>query len=357
MLIGLFLGGIFFVVGAFVLQGLRKIPADPPHKAVVTIFGKRVQQVKDEGWRFFPVCPWWYGFILVNVTKVNQDLPMQTVRTPDRAELNIPISLTWTPAYEIWEKTPEGETKRESPDLLIQYLNTGGEKGVKTILEDIVHERLREWAFSQEEGPQDWIQAMAAREEAIAILLKAILGEELTPVRAPFPTSVLLKYFATPQIPPNEHEEKRYGKNWEKITTDFSSNTDQKEETRKAVEERRTAIRRARQGNGHFACPQLGILINRLNVGEIKPLGELAKAAETEAKEQQERKGEVFEIETDLIKARQLVEAADKAGEKLSLGDAYRIVMEWKATREGRGFTIPGLAPEIARVAQKFFGR
>lgn len=297
MLMGIVLGGLVFLVGAYILWGFRKIPAQPPHVALITIFGKRQKKLKEEGWRFFHLYPYWYGYIKINVTKVNQDLPKQTVRTPDLAELEIPISVTWTPAWKIKEVVAEHETERKSPEYLIEYLNSGGEAGVRTILEDIIRERLREWSISSEEGPQDFKTAMGAREEAVAVLLKAILGEELERIPSEIPTSVLLKYF------PHKDESRFAGqemqswqKKWKRIYDGYSD--ERKIEIERAVERRRREIKMARQGNGWFKKSQLGIILNRLNVGEIKPTegSRLSKAMELEVAEDRERIGETLEL-------------------------------------------------------------
>lgn len=272
--------------GGFILQGLRKIPAQPPHKGILTVWGERQPVIKAEGWRFFPIYPWWYGAVLINVTKINQDLPEQIVRTPDLAELAVPISITFTP-------------DKDNPENLIVFLNSGGESGVKNIIQDIVRERIREWAIAVEEGPQTWQAAMRSQDEATKILVTEITGED----------------------PPKD------------------------------------IIKLIRRGNGILKIPQLGIVLNRLNVGEIKPKGQLAEVAESEVKEAQERRGEVFEVDTDIIKARQLVNAAAERNETLSLQEAYRIILEWKATREGRGFTIPGISPLITEIAKAILGR
>ncbi|MDI6717919.1 MAG: SPFH domain-containing protein [Patescibacteria group bacterium] len=339
---GIFPALIVLTAGAFVLQGLRKIPAKPPHKALVTIFGARVEKTKNEGWRFFPLYPYWYGYIPVKVEKVDHNLPPQIIRTPDLAELTVPISMTWTPIA-----TGEG---------LKTFINNGGESGVKNILEDIVAERLRNWAIAKEEGPVEWQEAMAAGEKASATLLKAILGDRLIPIPSEIPTLVLFSYFGSPKKKPRSEEDKlKWGENWEKV--DEILEREGKEKVREAFERRRQEVIRARQGNGTFELPQLGIVINRLNIGEIKPNGNLAKSAELKVKEEQERKAEVYEVETDLIKARSLVEAAKKSGQSLTLKEAFQIIMEWKTTREGRGFTVPGVAPAIAEVAKIFTGR
>lgn len=357
---------IFFLVGAFFLQGLRRIEANPPHVALVTIFGERNARYKREGWRFFPIYPYWYGFVEINVFKVNQDLEEQIVRTPDRAELGIPISITWTPDYEGIPdpKNPEKFLKKGA-EQLITFLNSRGETGVRTILQDIVRERLREWAFSNIEGPQNWQEAMGAQEEAVEVLLKAILGEALDLIPSAVPTPILMKYFSNPQKPLTETEQKKWGENWIKVTEKFQEEATKKgkteeqyiEEIKEAVNKRQKDVAKARQGNGRFHLSQLGIVINRLNIDEIKLKGKLAEAAEFEVKEKQERIGEIFEIKTDVLKALQLVKHFKKMGEKIPISDAFRIIMEWKTTREGKGFTIPGIAPALADLAKIFLSK
>ena len=108
-------------IGLILLSlGIKYIPSNPPHKGVLTRLGERTGEYKDEGLRY--VIPLIDGIIPVKVEKVNHDLPSETVRTPDLAVLEIPISLTWTP----------------HEDYLINYLNSGGETGVNNIISDVV---------------------------------------------------------------------------------------------------------------------------------------------------------------------------------------------------------------------------
>lgn len=211
------------VIGAFILQGLRKIPAEPPHIAVVTFLGKRTRKIKREGWRFFPLYPFLYGAILVDMTKKNQDLPPQVVRTIDLAELQFTVSLTWTP----------------NENYAIEYLNHGGETGIKNVLSDMVRERMRQWAISSDKGTKRWEYLLDARDEATASLIDDIVGLPAHPAGV-------------------EHDR---------------------------------AIQRIKTGNGVQSIPQLGITLNRLNITEIRPIGELARTAERLVKEQQEIKG------------------------------------------------------------------
>jgi regulator of protease activity HflC (stomatin/prohibitin superfamily) len=141
----------------FFATSLRRIPAAPPQVAVVTIFGKRTRQIKKEGYRLFPFYPVVFGAIPISITKVNQDLSPQRVRTHDNAELEITVATTWTP----------------SEDCAIEYLNNNGEAGVRIALEHMIHERLREWARSP---GNTWGDVLSAKDEATAALIRDIAG-------------------------------------------------------------------------------------------------------------------------------------------------------------------------------------
>lgn len=286
----------FVLFVSFILQGLRRIPAEPPHAGVRTIAGKRdgTRPVVKEGWRFFPIYPYWHGVVMVNVKKVDFDLPEQKVRTPDFAELSIPVSITWTP-------------DTDSANNLINFLNTGKHAGFQSILDNIVSERLRIWANSEEQGPQTWKEAIRANKDASAILLKAILGEELSHIPSEIPTPILLKYFDVPRKKPTESEAKTWGDNWNVISEQLSRLSDEdREKIKVAIKKRREDIQAASAGNGKFCIPQFGTKINRLNIGEIKILGELGKAAEFAAREEREREAETIELRHIAKRARAL---------------------------------------------------
>lgn len=194
-------------------------------------------------------------------------------------------------------KVPTSLTWVPDPGNTITYLDNGGEVGVSNILADVVRQQLRTWAFG--EG-MTWETMTSTKTEGIKQILRAIVGD---------------------------------------ITDE------------QMVE--------AMNGNGRLCKESLGIIIKRLNIGEIAPEGDLAKAAERHAVEEEERRGEAYEQETDLLKAQQIVQVAQNLGQDISLPEALRIVMEWKATREGKGFTIPGLVQAIggfALVLEKAIG-
>ena len=213
------------LIGTYILQGLKKIPADPPHRGALTFFGRRLGTVLEEGWRFLPFFPWVFGVVLVNVVRKNLDLAPEDVRTPDLAELSVPVSVTYTPT------------------ALVAYLNSGGESGVNTILADAVGEVIREWAITPDYGPETWEEALRARGEALRIVINTLAGRDV--LAALDPTEIALM----------------------------------------------------RAGNGSLVSQALGIVINRVNIGEMKLLGALAEAAEKAAKEERERVAETIELQ------------------------------------------------------------
>ena len=213
------------LIGTYILQGLKKIPADPPHRGALTFFGRRLGTVLEEGWRFLPFFPWVFGVVLVNVVRKNLDLAPEDVRTPDLAELSVPVSVTYTPT------------------ALVAYLNSGGESGVNNILADAVGEVIREWAITPDYGPETWEEALRARGEALRIVINTLAGRDV--LAALDPTEIALM----------------------------------------------------RAGNGSLVSQALGIVINRVNIGEMKLLGALAEAAEKAAKEERERVAETIELQ------------------------------------------------------------
>ena len=253
---------LLILIGAtliFLAISLRHIPADPPHIAVVTFLGRRLRKFKREGYRLFPFYPVIYNAVLINMTKKNQDLPPQVVRTHDLAELEINVSLTWTP----------------NEDYAIEYLNHGEESGVRNILADMVRERLREWAISVDRGPKNWEEALRAKDEATLVLIRDIAG----------------------------------------LPVDLSK------------EEEKEIIRKIRMGDGVQPISQLGITLNRLNIGEIKPRGELARAAELVVKEKKEREGEKVELYHAMERIKEIMEA---------LGCSYTQAIELFQTERGK---------------------
>ena len=190
--------------------------------------------------------PWWdlYTARLVNIQKKSLDISLSDVRTKIRdddngagaqgnqpgqpqkkpragGEISIKISLTWFPA-------------KDDPKELIAFLNSGGETGVNTILEDIVEEEIREAGHDY-----SWEEISFSTDEVRQRIIQRLTGQELSQDR--------------------ERE----------------------------------------LSNGLPVVADLGIKICRVNVGKVKEQGQLARAAEKKAVEEQERAGE--QVEQDFV--------------------------------------------------------
>lgn len=315
---------------SILVASVEKIEKKPPHVALVSYREERIPIVKKEGLRsFFKYFPIFYNYISINIEKKNQDLPAETIRTPDLGLLKTPISITWTPGAPPIEGATEEENSIINGKYLINYINHGEEegekgneqrKGIRAILPDIVRERVREWGMSPIEGPQDYKQALGAQQAAVAILLKAIAGEDLEP-KIPYqeiPTSILMCYFNHPPIPPTEEQRKRWGseekgkeEKWTKIDEAFKRlGEENKEKIRKLVEERKENIKRVQRGNGTQRVFALGITINRLNIGEVEihPDTELAKMAGQKAAQEERLKARSLRVNT----VREMIESLTK---------------------------------------------
>jgi hypothetical protein len=294
----------------FIYFGIRVVPADPPHMAIMMFLGRRLKKVLYEGWNFLPLAPIIFDAINIKVVKINQDLSEQKPRTPDYAEIGISVSITWTPGR-------LNATSKEKAEALIEFLNSGGEAGVKQIIEDVIRDRLRAWSFSGEEGPANWEEAIGARNDAIAVLLKAILGDDLPPIRSDIPTPVLLKYFNRPRHKPLHFEEEWGKNNWEKLTEELSELTpNEYKELEEDVEERRKIIQKVREGNGFFYKKALGITINRFTINEIVLRGKTAEAVDSAVQERYEEKADETEIRNVLRRAQELIEGINISPEQ-----------------------------------------
>jgi len=323
------------LAGGMILQAIRRIPADPPSIAAITFLGKRTGKIKKEGLRFFFLYPIIYGYIEINVSKKNPDFKPQTVMTPDNVQIKIPVSLTYTP----------------DRDNINNYIDSGKEFGVEDILEDIVSQKLREWAIATEEGPQTWEEAMAAKEEAMWLLSKAILGEELPTILklegtpSKLPSIYWYQYFyAQPKQRRNEKDEdwdrrKIAWDGWVAVIEEELENQPSADFIKVQIEARKNEISSIRRGNGSKPIKHLGIILNRLNLGEFERTGEVAKAAELKVKEELEKAAE--EVETAHV-IKQINKIKQETG--LSTDEAVKLFQSERNKLKRKEFIISGSA-------------
>ena len=138
-----------------------------------------------------------------------------------------------------------------TPTDLIPYLNSGGEEGVTKILVGMVEEEARQWANNPGQAPLTWREAISANAEAAATIAAELAGQEVS----------------------------------------------------------RQIVRKLMVGNAAVEIPNLGITLNRLNVGKIVPQGELISAAEKMVVEEAQREGDRIEIQNVRDRIEELVAA------------------------------------------------
>jgi hypothetical protein len=291
--------------GSFILQGLRKIEEDPPHKGILTFFGKRqYKEIEndqgekkkhtiflDEGLRFLPFYPFVFGYVPVNVERKPFEVKV-TTRTPDRAQVEITISISLRPL----------------PKYLINYEDSGGFEGVKNHLKGEIEERVREWAEGLREGPMDWREIYQAKLEAASILIKRVAGNgavNIPTYAQVVPTNILMLYTEVPRIEGTDEDEKRVTKNewswvknrWEKVERILNNlEEEEKELALERAKERKRQVQKIRSGEGDLEIIDLGMRLERLNISNVEVTGEAGKAADQQAKEQEEMQAEELEI-------------------------------------------------------------
>lgn len=305
---------------AIFLQGWQKIPADPPQVAQVTLFGKRIPGlVKKEGWRFFLLYPFVQGAILIKMERINFSFLSKKTRTPDKAESEIPVSGTFIPHI----------------NLLEQYINSGKEVGIQKQLESKIMERTREWCMGREEGPATWDELNEAQFEATSILIRKIVGDSFEELNSLLAQGLIKEENCLVRIEPKEAQQVPtwvwFLRNSRVIPTKFLTNENiwvendwQKVKNvenlifnkygepgiirlKESIEKRRIQIEAIRSGNGKLVIPDLGIILQRLNIGDINVLGEVAKAAEQQAKERMEQRADKTEIKNLIARVKEII--------------------------------------------------
>lgn len=338
----------------FIYKSIREI--EIVHVGVLVFMGKRTNKVLPEGWHYLPLYPIVFRVALIKAEKNNKDLPEQQVRTPDYAESGVKIGLTWMAGS-------LEATKEEQASLLQTFLNSGGREGVERIMVDVVSDRLRMWTFSKEEGPATWQELMGATDETVAVLIRAILGDNINHI--PYlPTDVLLRYYNIPQKPPLEYQKAKWGKiakngsEWERLEAELGRlrTAGHLDELESAVRERQRIIKEIKEGNGRCTIKSLGITLNRFTM-TVELKGGVADAATKRAQEVEERAAERTETNhfVELVtgfrrKKFSNAEAAEMA--QIALGKFEKV----KKTKDEKKHEI-SVSPELIKAIRDVLGK
>lgn len=164
----------------------------------------------------------------------------------------------------------------------INYLNLGNNQKARDAMviewfENILDSELRQWAMDPTNGPKTWEELIAGKDETVKMLMGKIVGRVLSD------------------------------------------------------DELRNVI----AGRSNILVETMGIEIIRLNLTTMTPFGPVYEASVAKDTEKKERASEVYEVGTDLQKAKLLQKELKKQNVNLSLSDCMERIMKWKVAREG----------------------
>ncbi|MBI3956490.1 MAG: hypothetical protein HY340_00675 [Candidatus Kerfeldbacteria bacterium] len=320
-------GALAFVM-AYTAAGIVVVPGNPPHRAVYMFLGARTETEFDEGTSF--VLLGIESLVTVNITKRDLNVEIEDIRTKDNAHLRVRIQVPWIP----------------DRDRLYEFLGSGGEPGVRALMDDYVRERARDF----------FIEKIEAREVTRRVFRYAGTEQDLKPELVPEPQ--LLE----PWEAALGYREDVRGHLIYTLVDDFHLMTETRrvvvgeketdEERIMGAEMRKQLRKGGREDQFHW-----GIRILDVNISTILPSGKTAEAADRRSQETGERAAEIFEIESEYLQAAKLIELLRRLGvgaEKMSFETAYRLLLDYKMVRGDHGFTIPGLPDAVQKAVQAF---
>ena len=268
--------GLVLYLGSYALNFIEA-PANEKetYKAIPKIFGKPMYAwgLFGPGQLWAPLAPFVVDYILVPQHDINFNIVLDDVYLPRGERVKVPVS----GSFSIDASTPE---------LRRRFVQNGGADGTKIQFVEKITERARALLTSLHEGPKTWEEVQGDDETLIAVLFRKIV-DDVARLPGNLPTHVLLKYWHIPQKKPTLIEAETWGKKWENLRAELAKLADdERERLRVLVEERRDEIRKVRDGAGTHTSSALALVLQRLNIGEIKPLGEVAKEAEQKVAEE-----------------------------------------------------------------------
>ena len=290
---------VFWILLAFFfLQGQRTIPADPPIRGIPT-FWENYIDVDNGGVSLHPgrwFLPWsrlLFDLIRYDASQINLTMSVQE-RTPDRGGLILDPYFTYV----------------VDPDNPVGFIQAGDKEIVELKFNERVDSRLREWICSQNEGPLTWSEALQSNGLAMDIIIQKLFPGTLPdippaiiaaiPGGDEIPISTFIKYFTgRPPLP----EKRPKAKESEIVKKEFEAKKkldDLKQTTRPAWDSLDKAVKArldvanavkggvfpARFPNG-FPINNLGILVTLAGLGNIRPEGVTATAADKVAEARQ----------------------------------------------------------------------
>ena len=153
-LVVILLGAAALVLGC----SLHLVP--PKHFALVTRFGRRTGETKQEGLRFLLFYPHVTGAILVSRDRHVHNISFPQVLSRDSAQIRFEINLAWAP----------------SPEHASDFLDNGESTGADSTLDGVFKDRLRSWATAT-----DWRDMLSASRLVSAYCIAGLSSAKIAP--------------------------------------------------------------------------------------------------------------------------------------------------------------------------------
>lgn len=323
--IGIFITGLFtrwyiificivpFTISYLIYKGHQETPAKPITYKAVTSWGELTGEYKTEGKDLFAnYFPFFYNFIPVDMTKRDRTYKFENTRCKIEQQLSAD-----------GEKIQSGGavdtsitiTSEADQTRFIELIRNGGIDGVMARLESVIGEDYRQMC-----AEYTWEEMTFAKDLLNAKLILKIVGENIIPHMDPTADFEELKKIIE-EGKPGEIE---------------------------AQEEARRLLQQALNA-GVSDVVDLGVIIRRLNVDDIKPEKLLAEKASGLAIEVLERRKEDMNLQTEISQAKILKEAYDDFGEEI-----VKEIRRRKSIDGGKGQSIDLNFPGLAEIIKKF---
>ncbi|MFA6251686.1 MAG: hypothetical protein WC603_03625 [Candidatus Paceibacterota bacterium] len=346
------LGIVFVIPGSLLIQSLFTIPSDPQHFGMITEFDKMDWIKPGEivfvgpGLHSLLLRGLFRKVVLVDISQRQPEFTPQDVLTPDNVNEEIPISVGYIPDKYNY----------------ITFINLKKDPGVLISMKEIIESEVRKWSRHPTEGPQSWEEIIKSSLKAINFLIKSLgqyLSENsddivpgydyLKTIESSIPTEILIDWYDG-NNPSNSIVRKEYGDGeedfekpfiqatrWQKLEQMIPGslqNNCTEANLKQQIKERKQLLIKLRDGKAMLPTISLGIVLCRLSITQIKPFGPIYEASVALQKEQKERISEVYEITTELEKAKILRDELAKSGVTVTIQEALQKMMSWKIERE-----------------------
>ncbi|MBU1046917.1 hypothetical protein KKH36_04040 [Patescibacteria group bacterium] len=323
---GIFIFGIFikwyicfvsivpFGLSYLIYKGYEETTSNPITYKAITSWGEITGEYLKEGKDLFAnYFPFFYHFIPVNMTKKDRTYKFEKTRCKIEEDISTDGEKTQSGGAVDTSITITAEADEER---FIHLIRNGGLDGVLARFESIVGEDYRQMC-----AEYTWEEMTFAKDLLSAKLILKIVGENIE------------EHIKGDQSFENIKEIIEKGK-----AGDSTAQEKAKEVLQKAL------------ANGIGDVVDLGVIIRRLNVDDIKPEEAIAEKASGLAVEILEKRKEDMNLETEISQARKLKRAYNELGE-----DVVKEIRQRKSIDSGQGksFDIPGLSDVVKKILNK----